>query len=161
MHIHRYERAWLYFSIGLVVVFFLAVFTAAFAGGITLPGPQGEVNPADLSNTDFANPGVREISPGSYEAYIVAQMWQWQPNEIRIPAGSELSLYITSRDVQHGFKVENTDINLMVVPGQISHASRVFDRPGEYLIVCHEFCGAQHSTMAGKIIVEAAATPAP
>jgi cytochrome c oxidase subunit 2 len=30
-----------------------------------------------------------------------------------------------------------------------------FDKPGEYLFICHEYCGLAHQTMAGKVIVEA------
>jgi len=156
MHIHRYERAWAYFSIGLLIIFFLSVLTAAVAAGVQLPSPQGVVNPANLTATDFAEPGLRQLGPKNYEVYIVGQLWAWQPNEIVIPQGAKLTLYLTSRDVQHGFKVVDTTINLMVVPGQISRATHVFDTPGEYLIVCHEYCGLQHHTMAGKIIVEAA-----
>jgi len=154
MHVHRYERVWAYISIGLLIVFFLAIFTAAFAAGVQLPSPQGQVNPEDLSATDFAQSGIRELGPKNYEVYMVAQTWFWQPNEIRIPAGSKLSIYITSRDVQHGFRVVGTDINMMVIPGQVSHAVHVFDEPGEYLITCHEYCGLGHATMSGKIIVE-------
>lgn len=154
MHIHRYERAWLYFSIGLVFVFFLAIVTAALAGGIQPPSPVGQVNPNDLSGTDFAKPGLREISPGHYEAYLLAQAWMWTPNEIRIPAGSRLTLYLTSGDVQHGFKVEGTNLNAMVIPGQVTKVARTFDEPGEYWIVCHEYCGSNHHNMSGKIIVE-------
>lgn len=158
MHIHRYERAWFYFSIGLVLTFFLAIFTAAVAGGIQVPSPAGQVDPKDLSKTDFATPGLRQLSPGHYEAYIVAQIWSWNPNEIRIPAGSKLTLFITSKDVQHGFKVENTNLNAMIIPGQVTQVSRTFKTPGEYWIICHEFCGSGHAKMYGKIIVEAAAT---
>lgn len=160
MHIHRYERAWLYASLALVLVFFLAIFTAAVAGGIQLPSPQGQVNPSDLSGTDFAEPGLREVSPGNYEAYVVGQIWQWMPNEIRIPEGSNLKVYLTSRDVQHGFKVLGTLMNVMVIPGQVSLVEHQFDRPGEYLWVCHEYCGLQHQNMAGKIIVEPASQTA-
>lgn len=159
MHIHRYERAWGYFSIGLVFVFFLAIVTAAVAGGIQVPSPAGQVDPKDLSQTDFASPGLRELSPGNYEAYIVAQAWTWNPSEIRIPAGSKLTLFLTSGDVQHGFKVEGTNLNAMVIPGQVTKVSRTFDTPGEYLIVCHEYCGSNHHLMSGKIVVEAAAEP--
>ncbi len=159
MHVHRYERAWGYFSIGLVFVFFLAILTAALAGGIQVPSPVGQVNPADLSQTDFAKPGLRELSPGHYEAYLVAQAWTWNPSEIHIPAGSELTIYVTSGDVQHGFKVEGTNINAMVVPGQVTKVERTFETPGEYLIVCHEYCGSNHHLMSGKIVVEAAAAP--
>ncbi|MCO6453121.1 MAG: cytochrome c oxidase subunit II [Caldilineales bacterium] len=154
MHIHRYERAWLYASLALVGIFFLAIFVAAVAGSIQLPSPQGEVNPNDLSGTDFAKPGVRELSPGNYEAYLVGQAWTWTPNEIRIPEGSNLKIYLTSGDVQHGFKVLGTIMNVMVIPGQVSLVEHEFDRPGEYLWVCHEFCGLNHQNMSGKIIVE-------
>lgn len=157
MHVHRYERAWAYFSIGLVFVFFLAIVTAALAGGIQAPAPVGQIDPNDLSGTDFARPGLRQLSPGHYEAYILAQNWTWTPNEIRIPAGSRLTLYLTTADVQHGFKVEGTNLNAMVVPGQVTKLSRTFKTPGEYLIVCHEYCGNNHHNMSGKIIVEAAA----
>lgn len=155
MHIHRYERAWAYFTIGLLVIFFLSVLTAAFAAGVQLPSPQGLVDPANLAATDFAEPGVRQLGPRNYEVYMIGQMWLWRPNEIRIPQGSKLTLYLTSQDVQHGFKVVGTSINLMVIPGQVSRAVHVFDEPGEYLIVCHEYCGLQHHTMQGAIIVEA------
>lgn len=157
MHVHRYEQAWFYFSIGLVFVFFLAILTATLAGGVQVPSPVGQVNPADLSGTDFATPGLRELSPGNYEAYLVAQVWSWNPNEIRIPAGSKLTLYLTSGDVQHGFKVEGTNLNAMVVPGQVTKVSHTFTTPGEHLIICHEYCGSNHHLMSGKIIVEAAA----
>ncbi|RME84633.1 MAG: cytochrome C oxidase subunit II, partial [Caldilineae bacterium] len=76
------------------------------------------------------------------------------PNEIHIPAGATLTMFLTSRDVQHGFYVIGTDINVMVVPGQVSRVEHTFDEPGEYQILCHEYCGAGHQTMAGKIIVE-------
>jgi cytochrome c oxidase subunit 2 len=29
-----------------------------------------------------------------------------------------------------------------------------FDAPGEYVIICHEYCGVAHHTMAARVIVE-------
>ena len=159
MHIHRYEQAWLYFSLGLLVVFFAAVMTAALAFGVNVPTPQGVVNPNDLSTTDFAEPGVRQLSETAYEAYVVGRVWQWDPNEIRIPAGSTLKVYLTSADVQHGYRVIGTNINVMVVPGQISLVSHTFEEPGEYLVICQEYCGIGHPQMSGKIIVEPVEEP--
>jgi len=42
----------------------------------------------------------------------------------------------------------------MLVPGYVSQFTTVFKQPGEYLIVCHEYCGLGHHLMAGKLIVE-------
>ena len=74
--------------------------------------------------------------------------------EITVPAGSRVTFELTSRDVVHGFKIDDTPINVMVVPGQISKVTTTFDEPGEYLIVCHEYCGGGHHAMFGKVIVE-------
>jgi cytochrome c oxidase subunit 2 len=87
---------------------------------------------------------------------IVGRIWQFTPNEIRVPAGSEVTFIATSRDVVHGFKVQGTPINMMLVPGQVSTLTTRFDRPGEYLFVCHEYCGTGHHVMFGRVIVEPA-----
>jgi len=88
---------------------------------------------------------------------VLAQIWRFDPGEIRIPAGSEITFYVTSKDVQHGFKIMDTNINLMVLPGQVSKLKTTFENPGTYDVVCHEYCGIGHHTMYGQIIVEATA----
>ncbi len=61
---------------------------------------------------------------------------------------------MTSPDVIHGFYIQGTRVNLMVIPGQITRASYRFQRPGEYLLLCHEYCGVGHHTMHGKVVVK-------
>ena len=68
--------------------------------------------------------------------------------------GSEVTFIATSRDVIHGLKIENTPINVMVVPGQISRVTTRFNTAGEHLIVCHEYCGGAHEKMYGKLVVK-------
>jgi heme/copper-type cytochrome/quinol oxidase subunit 2 len=36
--------------------------------------------------------------------------------------------------------------------------THTFDEPGEYRIVCHEYCGVSHQAMFGTVVVEAAET---
>ena len=64
----------------------------------------------------------------------------------------------TSADVVHGFLIDGTNINLMLVPGYVSSLGARFDAPGERLMPCHEFCSVGHEGMWGRIkIVEKAA----
>jgi cytochrome c oxidase subunit 2 len=56
--------------------------------------------------------------------------------------------------VLHGLHVAGTRINIMLIPGQIARAEYTFERPGEYLLICHEYCGLGHHTMGGKVVVE-------
>ncbi|MCB9137833.1 MAG: cupredoxin domain-containing protein [Caldilineaceae bacterium] len=156
LHIDRYEAAWIRISIGVLVVFMIAVTISSFAIGIQLPGVYDRINPNELyePGSPFAEPGLRELAPGKYEAYFRGQIWSFVPNEIHVPVGSEVTFYVTSQDVQHGFKITETNVNVMVLPGQISTLKHTFDEAGEYKIICHEYCGQLHHTMYATIYVE-------
>ena len=80
-------------------------------------------------------------------------MFSFLPNEIRVPAGRPVTFRMTSPDVVHGFQIVGTNGNAMVIPGYVSQFTTVFDEPGEYLIVCNEYCGLGHHFMQGKLIV--------
>ena len=155
-HVDRYESAWMRLSFVVLVIFLVAITVSAFSVGFQVPGVYQRIDPATLMNEDspFANPQLRELAPGRYEVYIRAQIWLFTPGEIRIPAGSKVTFYVTSMDVQHGIKILKTNINMMILPGQISTLSATFNEPGTYQFVCHEYCGAAHHTMYGQIIVE-------
>jgi cytochrome c oxidase subunit 2 len=65
-----------------------------------VPGDAGRVDPMKLAETvPFNEPGVVEIAPGHYGARIVAGIWLFTPNEIRVPAGATETFVATSRDV--------------------------------------------------------------
>ncbi len=61
---------------------------------------------------------------------------------------------MTSKDILHGFYLQEHTLNLMVVPGQVARGTIRFNRPGTYEIICNEYCGAGHAIMYGTIIVE-------
>jgi cytochrome c oxidase subunit 2 len=161
LHVDRYEAIWIRISLISLVIFAIAIIVSSFAMGIQLPGAYQRIDPATLNNPEspFANPGLRELAPGKYEAYMTAQVWSFSPAEIRIPVGSEVTFYVTARDVQHGFKIAETNVNMMILPGQVSTLKAVFEKPGTYNLICHEYCGAGgptigHHTMYGQIFVE-------
>lgn len=150
-----FEVAWILPSVAIPIAVLVAVILTAFAVGIRVPDVAGRIEPQAIAQTaPFNEPGLKELAPGNYEAVMVAQVFLFTPNEIRVPAGSKVTFVLTSRDVIHGFKIVGTPINMMVVPGQISKLTHTFDTPGEYLIVCHEYCGAGHHVMSAKVIVE-------
>ena len=168
MHIDRYERNFIGLSTVLLIVFFLTVTIGASANSIRLPAPELIVDPQMVATPGvyegFGDPveeRVRELSPGKYEAYIIAQAWKFSPGStnygepaITVPAGSTVTFYVTSRDIQHGFRIQGTNISFMVLPGQVSKLTGTFDEPGTYDIVCYEYCGSAHHTMYGQVVVE-------
>lgn len=155
MNIHKYEKAFLTLGGVMLVIFLSAALYSAVGMGIMLPSFAREIDPAAVRTTPpFDDPGVREVAPGKYEAVIIGQAWSFVPNEIRVPAGKEVTFRVTSTDVLHGFNIEGTRVNMMLVPGQVSEVTYTFKEPGEHLIICHEYCGLGHHLMYGKVIVE-------
>ncbi len=159
MHVDSYERNWMIFTAVLLVVFAAAVSVAAFGMGIQVPAPEQRVDPRTVAtdpSSPWSNPGLREIAPGKYDAYILARavpLWEYLPKELTVPAGSSVTFYVTSPDVQHGFKIQETNANFMVLPGQVSKLTVKFDKAGTYNFICTEFCGAGHGIMYGAITV--------
>jgi cytochrome c oxidase subunit 2 len=155
MEINPYEKTWIGITITAVVFMLIAVGVASFGFGLQLPGASGSLNPQKLAQQPpFDKPGVYEVAPGKYEVVMLAFTWAFDPAAITIPAGSEVTFKVTSRDVTHGLYIEGTDLNAMILPGQITTLKHKFNTPGTYQFYCDEYCGASHQAMMGKIIVE-------
>jgi cytochrome c oxidase subunit 2 len=154
--VYLYELAWILPSIAIPVGMLAALLVTAFGAGIHLPGIGGRVDPARVLETPpFDQLGVVQTGPGRYEVRMVAQIWSFTPAEVRVPAGSTVTFVATSRDVVHGLFIPRANLNVMLLPGQVARVTARFAEPGEYLMVCHEYCGLAHHTMAGRVIVEA------
>jgi cytochrome c oxidase subunit II len=124
--------------------------------GIGLPGCLTDVHP-------FEQGQVIQQAPKRYEIHYVARMWKFDPPEISVVPGSTADIYLSTPDVTHGVQIAGTNFNLMAVPGAVNYARVKFDKAGDYLVVCNEYCGTSHQAMAGMIHVteKAAEVPAP
>lgn len=155
LEVERYEKIWIALSLIVLAAFLVAISISVFAHGISLPGAESRFDPKDVfQKRPFDKPGLVEVGPGQYEVHMVGMIWSFVPNEIRVPVGSKVTIHATSRDVTHGLAIQGTNLNLMLLPGLISTGAAIFNEPGEYLFLCHEYCGLAHQTMAGKVIVE-------
>jgi cytochrome c oxidase subunit II len=152
----RVERRWTMASIGVVVI--LAA-VAAFAGirHVTMPQTQVEtISPITLHlNGEFVetNLGSAVEPDGSVTVRIVGQQYSFTPQCILVPTNTPITFRATSPDVIHGFLIEDTNINSMLVPGYVSSLAARFEKPGEHLMPCHEFCGVGHEGMWAKVKV--------
>ncbi|MFB6104487.1 MAG: cytochrome c oxidase subunit II [Halobacteriaceae archaeon] len=158
MEIHRFETVWLGASLLLIVAWIATVTYGAVGVGVTMIDDSGgTIDPSNLNaHPKFSEPGVYKVGDNRYAVYIVAQQFSFIPgstNPIQVPAGSTVTFHVTSADVVHGFEVVGTNINSMVIPGQISEFTVEFDDPETYDIRCNEYCGAGHHNMIGTIEV--------
>ncbi|MEM8960496.1 MAG: cytochrome c oxidase subunit II [Acidobacteriota bacterium] len=162
MKVDVYERLWLWMASIMIVIFLGAVLIGAGAHMIHPPSHLETIDPEKvLTESEFAypGPGVEYLDDGTVLVRMVSKMFVFEPASVHLPAGVDVTFRMTSPDVIHGFQVVRTNTNAMVVPGYITQFTTRFDKPGEYLVLCNEYCGLSHHLMQARLIVEEAPTP--
>lgn len=156
MNIEFYERIWMWAAAVIIAMFITVIGMTTVVYGLHPPSHVETIEPSKVfSDSRFSKVGQPVAMPdGTIEVQMVGLMFAFAPAEVRVPAGRPIRFRLTSTDVTHGFLIAGTNANTMLVPGYISQFTTVFDKPGDYLIVCHEFCGNGHHVMSGRLIVE-------
>lgn len=155
MKMHRFEEIWLVLAVIIILGSMIVTGYQAFAQGMGPPSHKETLDPQKVDEHElFSNPGVFEIGENEYEVVMTLQLFSFTPGDIEVPAGSTVHFTMTSKDVVHGFQVAGTNLNAMVMPGHIQKISQTFDEPGEYLVLCNEYCGSGHQLMSTTITVK-------
>lgn len=159
MHIHRFERFWIGVSLLAIAIFITTVVIGFTTYDLRVIGAEETVDPQNLEETPFADPGIKKAEPGSeaaYDVYVIARQFMFDPGTgepITVPADTKINFHITSPDVLHGFEVVGTNLNTMVIPGQVASFTTRFDTPKTYGLLCNEYCGTAHHVMEGRLKV--------
>ena len=155
MKMHLSEKIWLTLSFGMIMLFMIFTGYQSFALEMGPPSNKDIIDPQKVDKTaPFDHPGVKQIGDKEYEVVMTLQIFSFNPAKIEVPAGSTVHFVLTSKDVVHGFEVAGTNLNAMVMPGHIQKITQKFDKPGQYLVLCNEYCGAGHQMMSTTITVK-------
>jgi cytochrome c oxidase subunit II len=104
----------------------------------------------------------RRTPPESRQVYVVGKQWMWkfqhpegqaEIDELHVPAGTAISLLMTSQDVIHSLYVPAFRVKMDVLPGRYTSAWFQATEPGVYTLACTEYCGMSHAAMQGRVIV--------
>jgi cytochrome c oxidase subunit 2 len=155
MNIHTYEKFWLVASMVLIVGFILTITYGSVGLGIAMVDDSDDtIDPENVNDhPEFGDPGVERVGENEYVVHVLALQFAYLPTEIEVPADSTVTFRLTSADVIHSFSVVGTNANTMIIPGEIASITVETDEPGEYGIVCSEYCGSGHHDMEGKLVV--------
>ncbi|MDE3839332.1 cytochrome B5 [Bacillus methanolicus] len=156
MHLHKFEKIWLIFGVGMLIVFLSTVGVSAFYLGNQPPSCLATIDPEKVDETaPFNKPGLKKVEgkDWDYELVFVASAFTYEPAQVQVPKGAKVKVIATTKDVVHGFEMAGTNINMMLEPGYISEIVTTFDKAGEYTLVCNEYCGVGHHLMTSKIEV--------
>lgn len=73
-------------------------------------------------------------------------------NELRLPVGERVEVFLRSNDVIHSFWIPNLAGKTDMIPGRVNRMAIQADRAGVYRGQCAEYCGRQHALMAFDVI---------
>ena len=162
IHVEKWEGIWIRIAVGMIVVFVAGDHRSQpLSFGISVPGATARINPATLNDAGqpLCQPGHPRTGARQVRSLHGRPDVELLAGRIEVPQGSEVTFYLTARDVIHGFKLAGTNVNMMALPGQVSTLKATFDKPGTYNYICHEYCGyvagapIGHHTMYGQLTV--------
>lgn len=159
----RTERTWLVVGGIWCIFLFVAMFAWPVIGGRQqTPFESYRIDVADFraraeahiaENTVGTYQGLPVVTPNANgEVFMVAQAFMWRP-VLQLKRGETARIYLSSYDVQHGMSIQPMNLNFQVLPGYVYVVHLTPESTGEFPIICNEYCGLGHHTMAGRIIV--------
>ena len=88
---------------------------------------------------------------------VTGHQWRWELSSDTVESGKEVEFQVTSEDVNHGFAIYRNKTKLITqtqaMPGFVNKLRVTFDEPGEYEVMCLEYCGLSHHAMNTTIYV--------
>lgn len=86
-----------------------------------------------------------------------AHQFRWELERDTVEAGQLVEFELTSRDVNHGFAIYRGKHQLIAqtqaMPGYVNKLQVRFAEPGDYEVLCLEYCGIAHHAMRTVIKV--------
>jgi len=154
--VERSEHRWAYVVAGIIAMVFAVII---YSGVHWAAQPPSNVETIDASRLQLAgefmesNLGTAVQPDGSVIVRIIAQQYSFVPQCIVVPANTNVMFRATTPDVVHGFLITGTNVNSMVIPGFIAVVSTRFDKPGDHLMPCQEYCSVGHQGMWARVKV--------
>ncbi len=92
---------------------------------------------------------------------VVARRFDFEPSTIEVTEGDRVRLLVRSADGPHGVEIKAFKVKKAVPRAKPGDAPITIDfvatRPGEFPILCSEYCGNGHEEMTGTLVVKAKA----
>jgi cytochrome c oxidase subunit 2 len=104
-------------------------------------------------------PYARGSAPADVIVQATGNQWAWVVTPDTVPVGKLVEIQVTGADVNHGFGLYDANNRIVTqtqaMPGFTNVIRHTFTTPGTYRVLCLEYCGLGHHTMASQIVVTA------
>ena len=97
--------------------------------------------------------------PAGSDVYLLARTYSWGDFVLELEQEAGYRLHLASADVKHAIMVKELGLRNSIEPGEVKIVEFIPARAGSFSIVCGEFCGTNHGSMIGRLIVSRVAGP--
>jgi cytochrome c oxidase subunit 2 len=92
-----------------------------------------------------AHTAAAQAAPKRIE--IVARRFDFTPGDITLKKGEPVVLVLTSKDVDHGLKFKDLNVNIKAPKGKTTETTFTPTKVGTFVGQCSVFCGSGHGAM--------------
>lgn len=100
---------------------------------------------------------TEKVGQESAAIHVEGKQWYWVLSQDSVSVDTPVTFNVTSGDVNHGFGIYDSDLRLLAqtqaMPGYTNKLVHTFDRPGNYQLMCLEYCGLVHHAMIANLTV--------
>jgi cytochrome c oxidase subunit 2 len=114
-----------------------------FAWNVHYPGADAVFGRTDLQLVSATNPLGLDTRDAAARDDVTTV------NELNLPVGKPVIVYLTSKDVIHSFTLPQMRVKQDVIPGTVQVVWFTPVQVGEWEIVCSQLCGLAHYRMRG------------
>lgn len=94
------------------------------------------------------------VMPGVHEIQVTLKKYEFNPGTLRVKKGERVRLILDAADHDHGFKLDEFDVNQKVQKGTTATVEFIADKAGTFQFRCSSVCGLGHRGMKGTLVVE-------
>ena len=91
---------------------------------------------------------------GVHEIQVTLRKYEFSPGSLRVKKGERVRLIMAAVDHDHGFKLDDFEINQKVRKGTTAIVEFTADKSGTFQFRCSNVCGLGHRGMKGTLVVE-------
>ena len=91
---------------------------------------------------------------GAHEIQVTLRRYDFTPGTLRVRKGDQVKLVMAAADHDHGFKLDDFNINQKIPKGTTVVVEFIADKAGTFQFRCSNVCGIGHRSMKGTLVVE-------
>jgi cytochrome c oxidase subunit II len=89
-----------------------------------------------------------------HEIQVTLRKYEFSPGSLRVRKGEHVKLVMVAADHDHGFRLDDFNINQKIPKGTTVVVEFTADKAGSFQFRCSSVCGLGHRNMKGTLVVE-------